>query len=106
MTLCPVKGDATPPYQALVNLFINARDAMPAGAVFRVEAKNCNRGARNCDQIPAKRTQPHIMITVSDTGIGMSPEVRKRVFEPFVTTKEAGKRTLGRSTVGSIVKIN
>ncbi|MEA5570148.1 ATP-binding protein [Calothrix sp. UHCC 0171] len=92
-------GDTTQIHQILMNLVINARDAMPNGGNLTLAAEN----------VQLNQNAPHeihyICITVTDTGIGMSPNIQERIFEPFFTTKEAGKGTgLGLSTVLSIAK--
>jgi PAS domain S-box-containing protein len=100
--LRPVLGDATQLHQVLLNLCVNARDAMPEGGTLRIEAANVEE-----DPWLAARQAfgPHVMLAVTDTGEGMTPEVQKRIFEPFFTTKDAGRGTgLGLSTVISIVK--
>jgi two-component system, cell cycle sensor histidine kinase and response regulator CckA len=91
--------------QVLVNLAVNARDAMPDGGVLSLRAENLDvrPGERSApDRVPVGR---YVLLTVADTGCGMSPEVRDRVFEPFFTTKALGKGTgLGLSTVYGIVE--
>jgi two-component system, cell cycle sensor histidine kinase and response regulator CckA len=103
--LRPVSGDATQLHQVLMNLSVNARDAMPYGGRLTIEAEEIH-----VDQtfaimnIEAKRG-PHVVITVTDTGVGIPPEIIDKIFEPFFTTKERGKGTgLGLSTVIGIVK--
>ncbi len=89
--LWPVRVDADQLQIALVNLAVNARDAMPNGGVLRIKSEN----------IPSTN---EVCLTVSDTGVGMSPEVAARVFEPFFTTKEVGKGTgLGLAQVHGFV---
>ena len=90
---------------ALLNLCINARDAMPNGGTIAIELSNttidAQRAARNGDVTPG----PYVVISVSDSGIGIPPEDLAQVFEPFFTTKEAGRGTgLGLSTVYGFVK--
>ncbi|MBE9125520.1 PAS domain S-box protein [Coleofasciculus sp. LEGE 07092] len=100
-----VSGDATQLHQVLMNLCVNARDAMPHGGTLTLSATN-----RLIDDSYARmnldaRVGSYVAITVSDTGMGMSAEVVERIFEPFFTTKELGKGTgLGLSTVLTIVK--
>ncbi len=93
--------------QILVNLVINARDAMPDGGTITIEtASGTMPGSTTIDRHGRSRSDvPCVVVTVRDTGTGMTPEVQARVFEPFFTTKEVGKGTgLGLSTVYGIVK--
>jgi PAS domain S-box-containing protein len=100
--LAPVMGDATQIHQVLLNLYVNARDAMPDGGLLVIEAADV--AAENLPD-GAQVTGPHIVISVTDSGHGISPEAISKIFEPFFTTKEVGKGTgLGLSTVLSIVK--
>ncbi|HEY9614452.1 PAS domain S-box protein [Allocoleopsis sp.] len=100
-----VSGDATQLHQVLINLCVNARDAMPRGGTLSMSAGN-----KLIDESYARmnldaHVGSYVVFTVKDTGVGMSPEVVERIFEPFFTTKELGKGTgLGLSTVLSIVK--
>jgi CheY-like chemotaxis protein len=100
-----VSGDATQLHQVLINLCVNARDAMPRGGTLSMSAGN-----KLIDESYARmnldaHVGSYVVFTVKDTGVGMSPEVLERIFEPFFTTKELGKGTgLGLSTVLSIVK--
>lgn len=103
--LWPVCGDSTQLYQALVNLCINARDAMPEGGRLTLRAEN-----RYLDETYTRlhiNTPPgnYVVITVTDTGKGIAPELKEKIFEPFFTTKELGKGTgLGLATTLGIIK--
>ena len=102
--LWPVAGDVTQLHQVLLNLCVNARDAMPDGGVLSLAAEN--RPPASGDGVPAgdALAGPSLLLTVSDTGTGMAPDVLARIFEPFFTTKAADKGTgLGLSTVRTIV---
>jgi PAS domain S-box-containing protein len=103
--LWTVLGDATQLHQVLMNLCVNARDAMPEGGILSVCAENIwideNYAKLNIDA----KVGPYIVVTIADTGIGIPPEIIDRIFEPFFTTKEIGKGTgLGLSTVIGIIK--
>jgi NO-binding membrane sensor protein with MHYT domain/nitrogen-specific signal transduction histidine kinase len=90
---------------AILNLVVNARDAMPSGGKLRVGA--CNRGLRAGDPVlpPDMRPGDWVVVTVADTGSGMSPEIQAKVFEPFFTTKPVGKGTgLGMAMVRDFVR--
>jgi len=86
--------------QVLINLVVNARDAMPNGGTITVTTRDVEAGASDVPGL----TGAHVVVEVSDNGVGMSPEVRAKVFEPFFSTKPVGKGTgLGLSTVAEIV---
>ena len=100
-----ISADATQMHQVLMNLCVNARDAMPEGGSISIKAENVfvdeNYARMHLEATPGR----FVMITVADTGPGMSPEIQSRIFEPFFTTKEMTKGTgLGLSTALTIVK--
>jgi PAS domain S-box-containing protein len=100
-----VYGNATQLHQVLMNLVLNARDAMPQGGHLSISAENLCIDENYARMHLEATVGRYIMITVKDTGIGMSPEILDRIFEPFFTTKEIGKGTgLGLSTVLGIIK--
>ncbi|WP_155751756.1 response regulator [Scytonema sp. UIC 10036] len=100
-----VSGDSTQLHQVLMNLCVNARDAMANGGTLSISAENLFVDENYARMHLEAKTGPYIVITVSDTGVGISSEIIDRIFEPFFTTKEQGKGTgLGLSTVIGIVK--
>jgi PAS domain S-box-containing protein len=97
--------DASQLQNALLNLAINARDAMPRGGQLTIEITHVRLDADYAQMYPDIRTGRYVLITVTDTGTGMSEEVRRRAFEPFFTTKPTGSGTgLGLSMVYGFVK--
>ncbi|MEN9576156.1 MAG: hypothetical protein RL514_4011 [Verrucomicrobiota bacterium] len=103
--LWPIMGDPTQIHQVLLNLCINARDAMPNGGTLKVTAVNVQLDEHYAAQDPEAKQGPFVSIRVSDTGTGIPKEIREKIFEPFFTTKEVGKGTgLGLATVMGIVK--
>ncbi|OIR05173.1 blue-light-activated protein [mine drainage metagenome] len=103
--LWPVLGDPTQINQVLLNLCVNARDAMPRGGHLTLKASNATVGAGKSGARQALAAGPYVVVEVEDTGCGMPPDVVDRIFEPFFTTKDLGKGTgLGLSTVMGIVR--
>ena len=100
-----VLGDAGEIEQALLNLCINARDAMPDGGSLRIEARRELFDAHQARSAGVPRPGTYVVVGVADTGIGMSDDVKARLFEPFFTTKETGKGTgLGLSLVYGLMR--
>jgi CheY-like chemotaxis protein len=100
-----VAGDPTQLHQVLLNLALNARDAMPVGGELLLSVTHLDIEPSAAAALPDSKPGSYVVLTVSDTGTGMPPEVIEMIFEPFFTTKELGRGTgLGLSTTLSIVK--
>ncbi|NJN86349.1 MAG: response regulator [Leptolyngbyaceae cyanobacterium SL_7_1] len=103
--LWAVSGDSTQLHQVLMNLCVNARDAMSHGGLLKLAAENVTVDAAFVQTHPEAKIGDYLWLTIADTGMGIPAEIIDRIFEPFFTTKEFGKGTgLGLSTVGGIVK--
>ncbi len=103
--LWTIYGDATQLHQVLMNLCVNARDAMPNGGKLTIKAENVLLNGNGARVHLEAGTGPHVVLSVADTGTGIPREIIDKIFDPFFTTKEVGKGTgLGLSTVSGIVK--
>jgi PAS domain S-box-containing protein len=100
-----IHGDPTQIHQILLNLCVNARDAMPDGGTLTVSAENRMLDEQYVAMNIEAKPGPYLVLNVTDSGTGIPPEIIDQIFEPFYTTKEVGKGTgLGLSTVMAIVK--
>ncbi|MBD3266267.1 response regulator, partial [bacterium] len=103
----PIKADPGQIDQVIMNLAVNARDAMPLGGQFRIEARNVHLDRSLADTHLDLSAGDYVLLSISDTGSGIPKEIQYKIFEPFFTTKQKGKGTgLGLSTVYGIVKQN
>ena len=104
-SLKPVQVDRSQIEQVILNLVVNARDAMPRGGKLTIETANVESAPGRVSGGPQAGSGPLVRLAITDSGCGMSPEIRARIFEPFFTTKEQGKGTgMGLSTVYGIVQ--
>lgn len=102
--LLQVNADPTQLHQVLLNLCVNARDAMPDGGTIKVQVENLSLSRKEVAAYPGSEAGQYVCLQVSDTGVGIPESKLNRIFEPFYTTKEIGKGTgLGLSTVHTIV---
>jgi PAS domain S-box-containing protein len=103
--LCPVRVDPGQMDQVIMNLTVNARDAMPNGGKIVFTTRNIDLDGARADPRPDIRPGRYVMLSVSDNGTGMTPEIQAQIFEPFFTTKGVGKGTgLGLAVVHGIIQ--
>jgi two-component system cell cycle sensor histidine kinase/response regulator CckA len=104
-TVWPVRADLVQLEQVVVNLVVNARDAMPNGGAISIRTRNVVEAEAAGMSYTGMPAADYVLIEVEDTGTGMPPEIMEKIFEPFFSTKELGKGTgLGLSTVYGIIK--
>jgi PAS domain S-box-containing protein len=100
-----VRAEQSQIEQVIVNLAVNARDAMPEGGKLKIETENLEVSESFAGSFPFLQPGPYVVLTVTDTGVGMDANTRRHIFEPFFTTKGPGKGTgLGLATVYGVVK--
>jgi PAS domain S-box-containing protein len=103
--LWTLNADSTQLHQVLMNLAVNARDAMPQGGTLKLATANQTLDAKDCALNVEARPGRFVVLTVQDTGTGIAPDVRDRIFDPFFTTKDVGQGTgLGLAVVFGIIK--
>jgi PAS domain S-box-containing protein len=103
--LWPIKIDSTQIEQVVVNMSVNSRDAMPNGGKLTIATENIHLSSQDDPELLGVVSGDYVLLTIRDTGAGMSQEIQNQIFEPFFTTKEAGKGSgLGLATVYGIVK--
>src|SRR3954447_18558922 len=103
-SLWPVRADAGQIEQVIMNLAVNARDAMPSGGKLTIETRNITLSEEDARHHAPLRPGDYVMIDISDTGVGMDAETQSHIFEPFFTTKGPKGTGLGLSTVYGIIK--
>lgn len=102
-----IKADPTQIEQIIMNMAVNAKDAMPSGGSLFIKTANMKLEMLNPEELPGMEAGQYVMISISDTGVGIPENIRPHIFEPFFTTKEDGKGSgLGLATVYGIVRQN